>query len=160
MGEDDDNDYPFKIIRIDSVPLFVQKYRFSLVDIEYIKLKKLFKKMDFDIVHIHSPFAMGRLGLRIAKEKKIPAVITMHVRWEFEFEKYLKSKHVANMCVKHLIKTYKKCDSAIALNDALIKVYNDYGYNGKVEVINNGTDLKIVKNEAKTIDIINNLFNI
>ena len=118
--EEDKRKYPFKVVRVDSVPMFIGNYRFSLVDIEYFKLKKVFDKMDFDIVHIHSPFAMGRLGIRIAREKNIPVVATFHVRWEFEFEKYLKSKMLANLCIKRLIKAYKKCDSCISVNSAVV----------------------------------------
>ena len=158
--EKEDKNYPFKIIRVDSIPLPVNKYRLGLVDLEYFKLKKKFKNIDFDIIHIHSPFALGRLGIRLARERNIPVVSTMHCRWEFEFEKYLKSKHLANLCVKHLIKSYKRCDSSIALNKALIKVYRDYGYDGKIEIIHNGTDLTLVKEPKKSLDRINNLFKL
>ena len=159
-GEENDKNYPFKIIRVDSVPLVIADYRLGLVDVEYFKLKKIFKNIDFDIIHIHSPFALGRLGLRIAKEKHIPVVSTMHCRWEFEFKKYLKSDLAANLCVKHLIKTYNKCDSSIALNKALIKVYKDYGYKGNIDIIYNGTDLELVKDKNKTLNRINNLFKL
>lgn len=159
-SEKDDKNYPFKIIRIDSVPLLHTGYKLGMVDIEYRKMKKLFKKTDFDIIHIHSPFALGRLGVRVARDKHIPVIATMHSRWEFEFKKYLKSKTIAKLCVKHLIKTYNKCDECIALNKALIKVYNDYGYKGKYKIINNGTDLEIVKDKKKAIDLVNKKFNI
>jgi len=159
-SEKDDGNYPFKIIRVDSVPLVLANYKLGLVDVEYLKLKKQFKNIDFDIIHIHSPFALGRLGIRIAKEKKIPVISTMHARWEFEFKKYLKSDLLAKLCIKHLIKSYNKCDYSIALNKALIKVYKDYGYKGKIEVINNGTDMELVKHKSKSLDRINNLFNL
>ena len=159
-SEKDDKDYPFKIIRIDSVSLLNTGYKLGMVDIEYRKLKKLFKNLDFDIIHIHSPFALGRLGVRVARDKKIPVIATMHSRWEFEFKKYLKSKTLAKLCVKHLIKTYNKCDECIALNKALKKVYIDYGYTGKFKVINNGTDLEIVKDKKKAIDLVNKKYNI
>ena len=139
-SEKDDKDYPFKIIRIDSVSLLNTGYKLGMVDIEYRKLKKLFKNLDFDIIHIHSPFALGRLGVRVARDKNIPVIATMHSRWEFEFKKYLKSKTLAKLCVKHLIKAYNKCDSCIALNPSLVKVYKDYGYKGKLTIIGNGTD--------------------
>ncbi len=162
MGDEeyDDKKYPFKVIRVDSVPLILTNYKFGLVDIEYFKLKLEFKNLDFDIIHIHSPFALGRLGIRVARDKNIPVVATFHTRWELEFEKYLKSKHIANLCVKHLIKAYNKCDSCIALNPSLVKVYKDYGYKGKLTIIGNGTDLKIVKNKKKAIERVNDLFKI
>ena len=159
-SEKDDKDYPFKIIRIDSVSLLNTGYKLGMVDIEYRKLKKLFKNLDFDIIHIHSPFALGRLGVRVARDKNIPVIATMHSRWEFEFKKYLKSKTLAKLCVKHLIKTYNKCDECIALNKALKKVYIDYGYTGKFKVINNGTDLEIVKDKKKAIDLVDKKFDI
>ena len=159
-SEEEDKNYPFQIIRVDSIPLFHTSYKLGMVDLKYFKYKKLFENVDFDIIHIHSPFALGRLGIRVAKEKNIPVIATMHVRWEFEFKKYLKSNVVANMCIKHLIKSYNRCNSCIALNNALIDVYKDYGYKGKVDVIRNGTDLEMVKDENKSNIQINNMFHL
>ena len=105
-SEKEDNNYPFKIIRVDSLSLFNTGYKLGMVDLKYHKYKKLFDKLDFDIIHIHSPFSLGRLGIRVAKEKNIPVIATMHTRWEFEFKRYLKSNVLTNLCVKHLIKYY------------------------------------------------------
>ena len=159
-SEDDDKNYPFKIIRIDSISLFHTGYKLGMVDIKYFKYKKLFDKLDFDIIHIHSPFALGRLGIRVAKEKNIPVIATMHVRWEFEFKRYLKSSVATELVIKHLIKSYNKCNSCIALNNALIDVYKDYGYKGKVTVIRNGTDLDTISDQNKAITQINNMFHL
>ncbi len=157
-----DNNYvfPCNTIQIDSIPVIVADYRLAIPDLEPLKLKKQFKNIDFDIIHIHSPFSIGKLGIRIAKSKNIPVIATMHTRWEFEFEKYLKSKFLAKLCVKHLIKSYNKCYSSIALNKSLINVYKNYGYKGKYEIINNGTDLEIVKDKKKSLERVNNLFNL
>jgi len=159
-GEKDDKNYFVNIIRVNSIPLLNTGYRLGTVDVEYLKYKKLFKKYDFDIIHIHSPFAVGRLGIRVAREKNIPVIATMHTRWEFEFKKYLHSNLLTNITIKHLIKSYNKCDSCIALNKALIDVYKGYGYKGKIQIIHNGTDLTLVKDKDKTIKRINNMFNI
>lgn len=157
---DSDDKYPFKVIRVDSIPLLNTGYKLGAVDIEYVKLKKIFEPLDFDIIHIHSPFALGRLGIRVAREKNIPVIATMHTRWEFEFKKYLKSNLIAKIAVKHLIKSYNKCDSCIALNPALVKVYQDYGYTGKIKIIHNGTDLKMVKNPKKAINEVNQKYHL
>ena len=157
-SEDNDNNYFVNVIRIDSIPLLKTGYNLGMVDIEYLKYKKLFKKYDFDIIHIHSPFALGRLGIRVAKEKKIPVIATMHTRWEFEFKKYLKSDLISKICIKHLIKSYNKCNSCIALNRALIDVYKGYGYKGEFTIIHNGTDLEIVKDPKKATTQVNNMF--
>ena len=156
----DDSIYPFKVIRIDSMNVPLTDYKLALADFQHLKLNKIFKKMDFDIIHIHSPFSIGKLGIRIAKSKNIPVIATMHTRWEFEFEKYLKSKKIAKLCVKYLIRTYNKCNACIALNNSLIKVYNDYGYKGNYVIINNGTDLEMIKDKNKSVERINNLFKL
>lgn len=159
MANDEGIIYPCKVIKVDSIPL-IEDYRLGLVDVEYFQLKRQFKNLNFDIIHIHSPFAIGRLGLRIAKEKNIPVVGTFHTRWEFEFEKYLKSKTAASVVIKHLIKSYNKCTSCIALNKSLVKVYRGYGYRGKLRIIHNGTDMTIVKNKTKAKERVNNLFKL
>ncbi len=159
-SESDDKNYPFKIIRIDSLPLLNTGYNLGMVDLEYIKYKRIFQELDFDIIHIHSPFALGRLGIRVAKAKKIPVIATMHTRWEFELKKYLKSNTISKICIKHLIKSYNKCNSCIALNNALVQVYKDYGYTGKLTIIHNGTDLEIVSNKKKALDHINEMFKL
>ncbi len=157
-SEADDKNYPFKIIRVDSIPLLNTGYYLGLVDLKYFKYKKMFENIDFDIIHIQSPAALGRLGIRVAREKNIPVVATMHVRWEFEFKKYLKSTLLSNLCIKHLIKSYNKCNSCIALNRALIDVYKGYGYKGEFTIIHNGTDLEIVKDPKKATAQVNNMF--
>ena len=148
-------EFPCKTIEVDSIPVILADYRLALADIEYLKLKKIFKDID-----IHSPFSIGKLGIKIARSKNIPVISTMHTRWEFEFEKYLKSKTLAKLCVKYLIKSYNQCDSSIALNKSLIKVYKDYGYKGDYTIINNGTDLEIVKDKKKALETVNKLFKL
>ena len=143
-SEADDKNYPFKIIRVDSIPLLNTGYYLGLVDLKYFKYKKMFENIDFDIIHIQSPAALGRLGIRVAREKNIPVV--------------LKSTLLSNLCIKHLIKSYNKCNSCIALNRALIDVYKGYGYKGEFTIIHNGTDLEIVKDPKKATTQVNNMF--
>ena len=159
-NESEDKNYPFKIIRIDSLPLLKTGYKLGMVDLEYIKYKMIFKELDFDIIHIHSPFALGRLGIRVAKEKHIPVIATMHTRWEFELKRYLKSNTIAKLGVKHLIKSYNKCFSCIALNNALKKVYKDYGYTGKFKLIYNGTDMETVSDKKASLERVNKMFKL
>ena len=156
----DDSIYPFKVIRIDSVKVPTTDYRLSLSDIKNKEILNRFNNIDFDIIHIHSPFTLGRLGIQIAKSKNIPVIATMHTRWDFEFKKYLKSDLLVKAIIKHLIKSYNNCYSCIAMNKQVIKVYQDYGFNGKYEIINNGTDFEMIKDKNKTINKINTMYNL
>jgi len=73
------------VIRINGIRLKkkgLEEFRLSFFN--NVKVKKLFK-YDFDIVHIHTEFSIGKLGLLYAKNKKIPVVYTSHTMFEDYF---------------------------------------------------------------------------
>ena len=78
-----DSTKPYKIVRVPSIKIPTTEYRVACTLFKY-KYYKLFK--DFDIVHIHSPFTLGNLGIKVAKRNNIPVIATMHTRFEYEFK--------------------------------------------------------------------------
>ncbi|MGI5920682.1 MAG: glycosyltransferase family 4 protein [Syntrophomonadaceae bacterium] len=40
------------------------------------------KKLNLDIIHVHSPFTMGRVGLHYARRYKIPLLFTYHTKYD------------------------------------------------------------------------------
>lgn len=48
----------------------------------YPGLNMLLKKIDLDIIHVHSPFTMGRVGLHYARKYGIPIVFTYHTLYD------------------------------------------------------------------------------
>ena len=103
---------------------------------------KMLIEEKFDVIHIHSPFQIGVLGKKIAKDLNIPCIATMHTRFDFEIRKRINNKFVINNIISRLIKVYNACDKCIAVNNAMKKVFKDYGYLYEPVVIYNGTDLK------------------
>ncbi|MCF8010078.1 MAG: glycosyltransferase [Clostridiales bacterium] len=47
-----------------------------------LKLNKLINNLNLDIIHTHSPFILGRVGLQQAKKLNIPLVFTFHTLYE------------------------------------------------------------------------------
>ncbi|MDA8335464.1 MAG: glycosyltransferase [Peptococcaceae bacterium] len=45
-------------------------------------LKSRLKKLDLDIVHVHSPFMLGGLGARMARRLSVPLVYTYHTMYD------------------------------------------------------------------------------
>ena len=39
-------------------------------------------KLEFDVIHIHTEFSMGKLGLALAKKYRIPSVYTLHTSYQ------------------------------------------------------------------------------
>ncbi len=157
---DEDYTRPYKVIRINSLPIPFSEYRVAEIKSKFSKKYKMLLKENFDIIHIHSPFTIGYLGLKIAKELNIPCISTMHTRFDFEIRKLINNDLIVNKIIKKIIKIYNSCDNSIAVNHAMIKVFQDYGYKGTPVVIYNGTDLMPLKEKEKSIKIVNKLYDL
>ena len=157
----DDVKKPYNIVRIKSIPVFTTEYnigipQFKIISKEYRELVN----MNFDVIHIHSPFTVGALGVKIAKECNIPCIATMHTRFDIEFRKKIDSRLVSDAMIKQIIKPYNEADKCIAINNAMIKVFKDFGYKGEPVVIHNGTDLKPLENKEENIKKINEIYDL
>lgn len=158
--EIDDSKYPYKIIRIKSHHFLNTEYKFSFNQPKFSKVYKTILKEKFDIVHIHSPFMIGRIGLKIAHDLKVPAIATMHTLFDYEVRKYLKNEFIVKKVVNNLIDVYNKCDKCIAVNHRTALTYKKYGYKYEPYIIYNGTDIKETTNKDKARKKINTLYNL
>lgn len=138
----DDTRFPYKVVRCPMIPLIGADY-----DIPLPKLSRKFKKQvdlgDFDIVHIHSPFGVGKAGVRYARNHNIPVVATMHSQYKKDFLRETHNcKWLSNKLLKSVIKVFNQCDECWAVNSNVAKIYfEDYGSKELPKVHNNGTDL-------------------
>lgn len=156
----DDNTYPYKIIRVKSHKFLNTEYKFSFNQPKWTRIYRKLLKEKFDIVHIHSPFMIGRLGLKIAKDLNVPAIASMHTLFEYELKKLFHNETMVNKILNNLIHFYNKCDKCIAVNNKTALEYKRYGYLYKPEIIYNGTDIKESKSKRKAIARINKLYDL
>ena len=138
---DEDIDKPYKIVRIKSIDVPFSDYRLGIPSLKHSRDYKYLLKENFDIIHIHSPFTIGKLGVDLAKDLDIPSVCTMHTRFDFEIRKVTKNETINKLIIKKIIKTFNKCYAGIAINSKMIKVFKDYGHIKEPTIIYNGTDL-------------------
>ena len=114
-----------------------------------------------DIVHIHSPFSIGKAGIDYAKKSNIPVIGTMHSQYKKDFLRTVKSGEFADFLTKVIIKQYNRCDECWAVNSEIAKIYHeDYKYKELPRVINNATDIKPIENIESAKEIINQKYNI
>jgi len=157
---ENDKNYPYKIIRIKSHHFLNTEYQFSFKPSKISKKYKEIKNENFDIVHIHSPFLIGRIGLSIAHDLNVPAIITMHTQFDYEIKKIFKKDFIVKPIVKNLIGVYNNCDSAISVNNRTGSLYKKNGYKKEPYTIYNGTDIKEVKDKKEAIKKVNDLYNL
>ncbi|NLO71059.1 MAG: glycosyltransferase family 4 protein [Porphyromonadaceae bacterium] len=132
----------FELLRYASLPLINRKpYRFGMPYVDIVFLNKLFIKSKFKIVHAHCPFSSGHMALYTAKVQKIPIVATFHSKYRDDFERVTKSRKAANTILKTIMPFFDHADEVWIPQAAVEETIREYGYKGKVEVVNNGTDL-------------------
>ncbi|MGC8571730.1 MAG: glycosyltransferase [Candidatus Micrarchaeia archaeon] len=97
-----------------------------------------------DIIHAHTPFAMGGYALAIAKINKIPIVGTFHTLFtdKFVINEYF-SRHASRILQKYSWKYatffYNKCNSVIAPSNPIKEILEKKGVNNVV-TLPNGID--------------------
>lgn len=138
---------PYQLIDYRAIPLpKINQYKagFSELDAKY---KKHIAKVDFDIVHAHSPFLSGQEALRIARERNIPLVATFHSKFYDDFYKFTKSKLLAKQLLEFVMSFFNKCDEVWAVSTPTAEVLRSYGYEKPITIMPNGVDMREVKPE-------------
>lgn len=121
----------------------VNEYRGSVPALDK-KVKKLIKKGGFDLIHIHSPFTLGKYALKLAKRYNIPVLYTMHTKFRDEFERRLKSKLLVKFMMRYIMKCINGCGNLTSVSRGTIKTLEEYGYKNceNVKVIRNATAMQ------------------
>lgn len=155
----DDSKLPYKVIRVKGFNIPLTNYTFSMPTLEMGLYDELIEE-DFDIIHIHSPFPIGKLGVRIGKKLNVPVIGTMHSQMKYEFMRYTKSKTITDQLTNNAMKVYDDCDICWAVNSRIGEIFIEYGYKGQPGVQENGTDMKLVEDVKEANKTVNKLYNI
>ena len=125
------------VVRFPSIPSSYPGFRLALRLFLTTHIPSFGKQNEFDIIHIHSPFQLGRLGRRIAKKYNIPLVLTLHTL----FDQYLHNLPVLPkyatrpLLMRYLKRFYKSCNCIIIPSQ---RVAEEMKVVGRVEIITNG----------------------
>lgn len=94
----------------------------------------------YKIVHAHSPFMTGKAALHIARRQGIPCVATFHSKFRDDFEPAMPHFAVP-VAVGMIVKFFECADLVWVPQDSVVETLREYGYKGRVEVMDNGCDL-------------------
>lgn len=89
------------------------------------------------VVHVHSPFTAGRLGLAVARALGVPVVFTHHTLYP-EYVHYVPwvPRAVAAQVVRtHVVRFCNRCDAVIAPSRAVRDLLQAQGVRSRIEVI-------------------------
>ena len=129
------------IIRVPSVPFFFYPpYRFGLPGFSTKTYDKI-KELKLDVIHTHSPFALGVYGVKLAKEWNLPLVYTYHTLYPKYVHYFFKGKVVTPRMAEKLAKRYTdKCDCIIAPSQQMKDELLSYGVTTRIEVVPTGVN--------------------
>ncbi len=143
-------------------PLFHYKKGELIVPVSNIfssKIRSEFKKINPDIIHVHHPYWLGRVGKKLAAEYKKPVVFTYHTRLE-QYNHYVPVFHrLAGGQVPHiLIKFFAgACDAVVAPTKSAKRYLRNLGIGKLIIVQPTGIDMNLYisdkPNILKTKDI-------
>ena len=154
-----DRKFDYKVARCKSLHLLAIDYDIPTPKFDK-NFNKILKESNLDIVHIHSPFAIGALGVKYAKKHNIPAIATMHSQFKKDFYRSTKSKKLTNILLKHIMKVFNKCDVCYGVNDKISEIFYDYGAKTMPLVQRNGTDMLPIEDKAAAIKLVNEKYGL
>ena len=147
IKEYDDTQFNYKIVRSRSLKIPFIDYRAPLPRLTNA-FKKALRTYKLDLVHIHSPFAVGRQGALYAKKHNIPSICTLHSQHKRDLFEHTRSKLITHFILSKMIKTIDQCEHLFAVNQKMSDLYVEYGVKKVPGVLLNATDMLPLGNVA------------
>lgn len=143
---------PYPIIRCKSMPI-PKTFGDSLPMPNYDKkFKNLLKKLNLDIIHIHTVFGVATFGISFAQKYNIPIVFHGHSKFNEEYASIFNHKFnfISQRLANRAFKIVNKADLVFTVSRNTKDVYLTRGGITKdIVVLENATDLKPTNNEEE-----------
>lgn len=106
-----------------------------------------FSSEAFDIVHVHHPFLLGEMGLRMARQNRLPLVFTYHTQYE-QYTHYVPIDHetAVRTILRHTVEFCNMCDLLIAPTSDLKATLIGRGITTPIEILPTGIELESYRN--------------
>lgn len=141
--------FAFPVLLHNSMRIPGEPFRVGLPKLD-VRYRRQLHRISFDIVHAQSPFSAGEEALRTAKRLNVPLVSTFHSKYYQDFYDKTHSKVVAKAAVQYIVHFYNRCDGVWTVNNATAEVLREYGYQGDILIMENGTNLEPLDDLAVT----------
>ncbi len=86
-------------------------------------LNKKIEQLGLDIIHAHSPFLLGRLGARAARQHKLPLVFTFHTLYEQYVHYFPFFKATSKKVIKAIARNFSNSCNVVVAPTQLVENY-------------------------------------
>lgn len=153
------DEYPFEVYRYNSLNFRGEMpYRvgnpFAPISIHNIS------KKNFDLVHIHSPFASSVLvdQVLMRMEAPPPILITYHTKFDLDIDRYVSNKRFNRISKWFVLNNMKKADEVWVVSEGTKESLKKIGYEKEAIVMPNGTDFEKGKASDELIRELDNTY--
>jgi 1,2-diacylglycerol 3-alpha-glucosyltransferase len=103
----------------------------------FYRMLRKFRRHEFDIIHTHTPFTIGFVGMRWAESHNIPIVATYHTLYDryVHYIPYFPRRYLRFKLAKHTNFYYNQVDHVITPSDAAQKWIRRHSVETPVTVI-------------------------
>lgn len=142
-------DYPLihypredKVFRFASIPAPTMP-EFSIPLPFSAQIGTTIRRINLEVIHVHSPFLLGRLGAFAARQYNLPLIFTFHTL----YEQYVHYLPVARQTTKQVIQTIvrdfcNRCNLVVAPSCLVERYLQHIGVTASVAVVPTGIDLE------------------
>lgn len=152
--------YPYKVVQCGKMIVPFLDYDLPMPKTDR-KFMKALKEANLDIVHIHSPFTIGKVGIQYAKKHNIPCIASLHSQYKRDFYRATHSNILTKALLKGIIKKFDACDECYGTNSNHSELfYKEYGMGHLPMVQRNGTEMLPVPDEKAAAALVNEKYGI
>lgn len=132
----------FDLYRYFSLSIASRKpYRYGYPKLDPFIWRTL-RRVPFALVHSHCPFSSGRLALYAAKKHDVPLIATFHSKYRTDLEHSL-PQWLVRRIMKRIMSFFEVADEVWIPQARVEDTVREYGYKGKLTVVENGIDLEM-----------------
>ena len=108
-----------------------------------LNFNSLIKRLNLDLIHVHTPFIMGRVGAVQARRLNVPLIFTYHTLYE-QYVHYVPfNQNLTRKFTVHFSRYFcNQCDLVITPTSKIRELLLDYGVKTPVEIIPSGIDIE------------------
>lgn len=130
-----------EVMKYFSLPIYSRRpYRYGYPKLDPFIWSRL-RNTDFKLLHSHCPFSSGRLAVYVKKKQGIPLIGTFHSKYRQDLEHSFKTMPwCVPIIMKRILAFFNACDEVWIPQAQVEDTVREYGYKGRLEVVENGND--------------------
>ncbi|MDD4801860.1 MAG: glycosyltransferase family 4 protein [Syntrophomonas sp.] len=116
---------------------------FTLAIPIYPSMDTIVKNLRLDIIHVHSPFTMGRVGLHYAHKYNIPLIFTYHTRYD-QYVHYVPLAHdlAREVTIKFSSNFCNQCNHIISPSAEIAGIIRSFKVKTPISIIPSGVPIE------------------